>query len=179
MKTQTIDFSQEEKAQAMKTARATGAVGQNAIVPRVVEAIAQQGVKILDFGSGAKKVHAIRLGEKGMKVDAYDFSLPGSEKLLSGEYGMIYASNVLNVQNSMGMLNSTLFQIVSALGEDGTFVANYPQTPRKAGLTTEMMRLALEIWFGSVERVESSVAGANVVFACRKPKCGKWLSKAS
>lgn len=179
MQTQTIDFSQEEKAQAMKTARATGAVGQNAIVPRVVEAMAPQGVKILDFGSGAKKVHAIRLGAKGMQVDAYDFSLPGSERLLAGEYGMIYASNVLNVQNSMGMLNSTLFQIIGAMAEDGTFIANYPQTPRKAGLTTEMMKLALEVWFGSVERVDREVAGANVVFACRKPRCGKWLSKAS
>lgn len=143
-------FEAEEREVAMRTARARGAVGARAIVPKVVAAIATKSDKILDFGAGKEPVHAMALRDAGFNVSFYDFNLPSSEVALSKKYNLIYASNVLNVQSSATMALHTLKQVWESLTPTGRFVANYPTSPRKSDLKPEAIEFLLEKFFESV-----------------------------
>lgn len=121
--------------QANRTSRNTGAVGAKAIVPKYVETIATPSDTILDFGAGKAAAHALRLRSLGLNVTPYEFgdnSIPGlhNPDALSSKYSIVYASNVLNVQGSDEMLQSTLDQLTSTLKNNGKLIVNLPSTPR-------------------------------------------------
>jgi len=78
---------------------------------------------------------------------------------------VVYASNVLNTQNSDAMLEATIEQINSALKEGGTAIVNLPGSPRKgaySGLSqregADLLKQKLEEIIGPVERVEGSAS---------------------
>ena len=52
---------------------------------------------------------------------------------------LVFASNVLNVQPTLDMLNTTLKQIKKCTRLDGVFIWNYPVTPRKLPLSVDEM----------------------------------------
>lgn len=132
-------FSPEDIAVAEKTARASGAVGSKAILPRVLKGESVNGLKqidintnnsILNFGSGPKEAHTKILQNNGFKnVTSFDHNL--NPEALDKTYDTVFASNVLNVQNSQEALNSTLNQLGSVLGEGGQIIVNLPSSPRK------------------------------------------------
>ena len=76
----------------------------------------------------------------GFDVDGWDF---GDNKpsdcvsKLMPIYDVVYASNVLNVISSESMLTETLDQIYGCLKNDGIFIANYPQSPRKMRMSNK------------------------------------------
>ena len=120
---------------ANSTARAAGAVGAKAITPRYVASTTAEGESVLNFGAGkpdkstGKYLHSEMVREKGANVEEYDFggnSTGGLGKL----YDTVFASNVLNVQSSEGMLESTVGQIWDSVADGGRAVFNYPESPR-------------------------------------------------
>ena len=82
------------------------------------------------------------------------------------------ASNVLNVQSSLDMLEKTLKQMKDVLLDDGELFVNYPSSPRKAGLTVRDIEDVLKKNFRFVERV--GIVG-NTPFSCSSPvwNCSK------
>lgn len=130
-------YKKEEVMVANKTFRATPRVGLNAIVPKYIleNFDDQKNLEFLDFGSGKVALHCCKLREKGFKVDAYEFGENYDEKIhvkfLEKKYDVVYCSNVLNVQSSVTMLETTLSDVCSFLKEKGTVICNYPKEPRK------------------------------------------------
>jgi hypothetical protein len=158
-------FTKEEVRIANATSRTNGASAKNkdgsvrAVVPRYVAQYINKEEKLLDFGAGRDAVHTKWLRELGFDIVAYDFGDNLIEGLhdkdaLSKKYSVIMASNVLNVQSSMTMLQGTLRQIYDSLEYGGKCVCNYPASPRKMELTASALEHILKEFFnGSVERV--------------------------
>lgn len=163
-------FSATDVRTAMASCRSTGAVGKNAIVPRIVADIATPKHTILDFGAGKDEIHADNLRNGGFQVASYDFHLIGHELALQLQYSIVYASNVLNVQTNVDMLQKTLFQCAECMEKDGVFICNYPASPRKAGLSVEAMERQLGRKFNSVERIGKDKAANNIVWVCKEYK---------
>lgn len=125
---------------ANSTARAAGAVGAKAITPRYVASITKEGDSVLNFGAGkpdketGKYLHSEMVRENGGNVEEYDFG-GNSTGSLGKQYDTVFASNVLNVQSSEGMLESTLSQIWNSVGDGGRAVFNFPESPRYIEMT--------------------------------------------
>lgn len=137
-----LPFTTQEITTVTRTARHSGAVGHKAVVPAYLLGCwfpPDSGVSasILDFGCGRHEVHVhqLRRALPCCGVVGYDLSLPGSERHLSGTYDVVLASNVLNVQTTPHMLRRTLRQLASLARRGAAIIANYPASPRKAGLT--------------------------------------------
>jgi hypothetical protein len=165
----------EEQAIAQKTSRNMGAVGANAIVPRIVRQYANKNSDIiLDFGAGKNASHTLALREEGYNCTAYDFSQSEfhDPAALNRKYSLVFASNVLNVQGSEDMLlNDTLLPIAKVLKQGGRFIGNLPSSPLKGlykGLSYKdaiaLLQSKLEEVFSSVKRLE----GSNAVWMCIK-----------
>jgi|WetSurMetagenome_2_1015567.scaffolds.fasta_scaffold32745_5 SAM-dependent methyltransferase len=151
----------------IKTARSSGAVGQNAIVPRIIKLLGiSKDQPILDFGCGSAQIHVNNLKKDGYNVVGTDLSLPGSYP--SGKkFSVIYASNVLNVQSSIEQLNSMLNEIKTLLVNNGIFISNYPSSPRYMKLNNSEMETILKNHFNSVERIPNSIAKSNIAWKCK------------
>ena len=164
-------FTKEEMRAANATSRTNGASAKNkdgsvrAVVPRYVAQYINKEEKLLDFGAGRDAVHTKWLREQGFNIVAYDFGDNVIEGLhdkdaLSRKYSVIMASNVLNVQSSMTMLQGTLRQIYDSLEYGGKFVCNYPASPRKIELLTagDLAFMLKKTFGGNVERVGGSAS---------------------
>lgn len=120
---------------ANSTARAAGAVGAKAITPRYVASTTKEGDSVLNFGAGkpdkntGKYLHSEMVRGAGGNVEEYDFG-GNSTGSLGKQYDTVFASNVLNVQSSDSMLDSTLNQIWNSVSDGGRAVFNYPESPR-------------------------------------------------
>ena len=74
----------------IKTARAAGAVGARAIVPRVAREIAKaEGLTVLDFGCGPKFHHRDAYTADGIRAHGYDLSFG------DGTFDIVHAHQVL------------------------------------------------------------------------------------
>lgn len=122
---------------ANKTFRKSSAIGLKAVVPKIIKQLLgnDKSKSILDFGSGTVPIHAINLKNEGYNITAYDFGSNLTKyhdaNALSKKYDIVYASNVLNVQNSDEMLKETIRQISSVVKPDGFAIVNLPLSPRK------------------------------------------------
>ena len=137
-----------------RTARSAGAVGKNAIVPKVVEALSffRSKAKILDFGSGPKAIHTKALRKKGLDVTAHEIGSNRDPNIhdrnaLRRKYDIVFASNVLNVQPDQEMLMWTIDKMRKAVRANGALVANLPKTPRKMDITKDMIMKELKRYF--------------------------------
>lgn len=163
-------FTKEEIKIANATSRSNGASAKNkdgsirAVVPKYVAQYINKEESLLDFGAGKGAVHTRWLRELGFNVTAYDFGENCIEGLhdqnaLNKQYGVIMASNVLNVSSSMSMLKGTLRQMYDSLEYGGKLVCNYPSSPRKMDLTaTELAHILQSVFGGSVERIGGSAS---------------------
>jgi hypothetical protein len=130
-------YSEEQKEIANKTSRAAGSVSGKAIVPRFVLSTIEPTKSILDYGAGHAAIHTQKLRSEGFsKITAYDFgsnldSELHDNKALKRKYDVVYASNVLNVQSSIEMLEETLDEIKSVMKISSVFISNLPAAPRK------------------------------------------------
>jgi len=154
MKSMTLDYI----ARANATARSAGAVGARALVPRVViDLLHADSVgnrigfhNILNFGAGkpGKDGHflhseMIRKAHPEAKVHEYDFGKNYTGLIIHpGEYDLVFASNVMNVQSSVAMMRETLKQIGRAVRDGGMVILNHPSSPRHhAGSDYEVYEL--------------------------------------
>lgn len=156
-----MKFLPEQIKIANKTCRSNGAVGKNAIVPKLVPQFCKKSDKILDFGCGTNMVHVKNLREFGYKVHGYEFGDNVTDEhigeIKKGYYDIVYMSNVLNVQLDEYMLTITLSDAVSALKNNGKLIANYPSSPRKSLVDIERLEEFLEVYFDSVEKLSKNV----------------------
>ena len=141
--------SNQDKLRANKTARSGGAVGGKAITVAYVSSTLAPGEKILNFGAGVpdkqtgKYLHSETLRNAGGNVKEYDF---GRNEVgqLGEKFDTVFASNVLNVQADKAMLDSTLSQIWSSVGNDGRAVFNYPASPRYLDMSPSEVAAAIK-----------------------------------
>jgi len=123
-----------EVTKANRSARSCGAVGKNAIIPKLVEQMFPKSFKILDYGSGPARIHQVSLELAGFDVDAFDFGKNWREgmqyEVLPNRYDLIYASNVMNTWSTAKMMSDSLTDIKNGLKINGVFLANYPKSPR-------------------------------------------------
>ena len=165
-------FTEKEVEVANATCRAS--VGRSLpITPRIVGAIAAKGDKILDFGAGTYATYTLELRKAGFDVTAHDFGDNWVKGLhdadaLTRKYDIVFASNVLNVQSSVSMMQGTLAIIAAVVKPSGVFIANYPDKPRKLGWSPEQVRAALEKQFSKVYALtrEERLGYAYHVFSC-------------
>ena len=127
---------------ANKTCRTNGAVGKNAIIPRLVAAFIEsfraipKDFTVLDFGAGTNAIHAKALEKQfpDIIVDAYDFGDNSNEnhirEIKTHKYDLIYASNVFNTHSNLQMSLDALASIFWGLKQGGTFIVNLPESPR-------------------------------------------------
>ncbi len=151
-------ITQEEMQMANKTSR-HGGFSMNAVTPKYIASIAKVSDSILDFGAGKDAVHTKFLQETHhLNVVAHEFGANLNENhdstALNNDYDIVFASNVINVQTSMTMLNTTLTQIFGA--SKGIVVFNYPKTPRKLELSTEELMVYVRIHFTDDVKMEDS-----------------------
>ena len=166
-----MGFNVEEVVEAVKTARSSGAVGPNAKVPQIVLEMAYDNRDwILDYGAGRKAIHTEMLREAGYgNAWAYDFAKDVDGVFIDdlettrGEWDIIFASNVLNVQTSMGMLDLTLNELWQLMNPFSILVANYPNSPRKLDLSVQSLHSKLREGFERVHRTHVDV------FVCSRP----------
>jgi SAM-dependent methyltransferase len=167
-------FTEKEVEVANATCRAS--VGRSLpITPRIVAGIAAKADKILDFGAGTYATYTLELRKAGLDVTAHDFGDNWVKGLhdadaLTRKYDIVFASNVLNVQSTVPMMENTLAIIATVLKPGGVFIANYPDKPRKLGWSPAQVRAALEKQFGKVDELDrkARLGYAYQVFACHQ-----------
>ena len=125
-----------------KTARSSGAVGRNAILPRMVIEKYQKNLHVLDYGSGPNMIHSKKLKSIGYEhVDSFDFGNNWregmQENIKSNFYDLVFASNVFNTHSSFEMSNSAIVEIYNSLKDGGFFLVNLPKSPRFFWTTDE------------------------------------------
>lgn len=156
MTTQEINIAKATSRSAGASAIKDGKI--RAIVPLWVEQNIDKNKIILDFGTGKGATSTKYLLSKGFDVTAYDLWIGNGDELLdkfalNRQYDVVFASNVLNVQSSQSMLLETLTQIKNSIKDNGEFICNYPQSPRKMVITTADIEEILCSTFSSVKRV--------------------------
>ena len=139
-----VMYLQKDIKAVNKTSRGSGAVGTKALVPRYVMENVNTDKTVLDFGAGKQAVHSKRLSEKGYKVVAFDFGDNQTDfhndNALDETYNVIMLSNVLNVQQSLDMLNNTLIDVNKAMDSNTSIYANYPTSPRYLGVSKKELK---------------------------------------
>lgn len=170
----------EEISIVNKTSRNTGAVGARAITPAYVEQTSKLSDSILDYGAGKDAAHTLRLRNSGFNVTAYDIGsniLEGvhDTQALNKKYDTVYASNVINTSPSLSFLRSTLREIKSVTKTRAVF--NYPESPRKLGLSVEDMESIIKEYFPSIHRVGGTKNAPlwEVIIAKESPDYNKFL----
>ena len=143
-----------------KTSRNMGAVGKNAIVPRIADVLLKHNVslrtKVLDFGAGKDIAHTKWLRKRGWHIDACEVGHNHTEGIHSAptiahHYDLVFASNVLNVQPDLEWLKHTVFML--AYYTRGVMVCNYPDDPRHSSCKPSDVLWLLEHRFDIVEHI--------------------------
>lgn len=135
-----ISYTPEQMLKMNRTARRTGAIGYNAVVPRLVKQMLAKGEYVLDYGCGKSTAHGDAIArETGASVDFYDIGANGrGEQLfraMKGDYDLVYASNVLNVQPNGAAIFAVLCELRDSVHRAGVIVFNYPTAPRHSTAT--------------------------------------------
>ena len=153
-------MTDEEIKTANKTARSSGAVGKNALLPRIITGkMPYRAAKILDFGSGPKAIHTKRLREEGYTdVTPYEMGSNYDPKIHlchindnSEMYDIVFASNVINTLSSLKAIRETILAIDWYTATEGVALINLPLSPRKYKdldkelLIKELMKVFLSV----------------------------------
>jgi hypothetical protein len=164
-----IPFDPDYVRNVNRTCRSAGCIGFHAVVPKIVESIADHRDTILDFGAGKRAIHAqgfhrlcynITAFEIGENYDPYIHD----DRALLRTYSLIYCSNVVNVQPGIEYVEWILESVYRCLLPGGRFVVNYPKDPRKNPTMTEHRFVQLLSKYFSVERCNT----ASPAWICRK-----------
>ena len=161
---------------ANKTARSNGAVGKNALLPRIIKGRYSESSTILDFGSGPKALHTKNLKEAGfINVYAYDMGanfdpevhMSQQELECANDFDIVMASNVINTLSSLPAIRETLKDIHRYTDPKGVAIVNFPTSPRKLkGLTKDKI-VDLLLLAGFAEIMTENHNGTKV-FYCYK-----------
>lgn len=94
-------------------------------------------ITLLDFGCG-RDAHWVKRfrSELDVHCDGVDLDCDSHAAWLES-YDIVFASNVLNVQETEEQLEETIKEIVSFCNDRGNFEWNYPESPRKLNLSNK------------------------------------------
>lgn len=166
-------FTEEEIKIANDTYRSKGSSvfdkngNIRSVVAKFVASNIGQTHTILDFGCGPEFIQGKYLRNLGFNVSGWDF---GNNKpiecvdKLEKIYDVVYASNVLNVINSLSMLTETLDQIYNCIVDGGIFIANYPQSPRKMNMSAKELESIIQEKLGGRVSKISGVSSPMWIF---------------
>lgn len=104
---------------------------------------------VLDFGCGYGEGAEWMWENAPLEIESitkYDLNPEWAEPV-SGTYDLIVASNVLNIQESMDQLKSTIQRIGELVNENTTIVASYPKEPRRLDLHFNSVKAILNYEF--------------------------------
>lgn len=152
-------MSNSAKEMMMKTARASGAVGSRAILPRLVRIMITPTWRVLDYGAGPKAIHTKALYQEGFDVKAYDINPEETSyhidhmDIVHNWYDLVFASNVLNVQPSADYVRTMVKEVHGFVKDDRFALFNYPSSPRKSNLSVKDIEDILNEVFKGVERI--------------------------
>jgi len=153
---------------ANRTGAGGGAMSRPTLVTKWVQENVDPSKSILDFGAGKKAFQTNLLREAGLNVTAYDFGANAvagvHAMILSKQYQVVMASNVLNVQSDLDMLDKTVSSISQATADDGAAIVNFPKEPRypkEAPLELSDIEGALKQHFKKIVRI-GGTAGAPI-----------------
>jgi hypothetical protein len=172
-------YTNEEKTAMMKTARSSGAVGANAILPRIFKSLCRRHKHwhALDYGSGPNAIHTEALRREGYQVLAYDINdinivsnINNKQRSLYEWFDVVFASNVINVQPSAHHVHGVICELSNFVKCGGTVLINYPSSPRKCDLTVSDIDSILRREFVKVDRIRyhSGVKISTPVWQCEK-----------
>ena len=155
----------------VKTGRGKSPTRMTAVT-KYVMTIVKPLVSVLDFGAGIQACQTRILRDwKAPKTVCFDVPENMVEGLhdphaLRRRYDLVMASNVLNVQGTLGDLRRTLGQLALVTGQ--YMVCNYPGSPRfMPSLTLAKFRKELDRWFDEVYRVPGQ---STPIFRCAEPR---------
>ena len=170
-------MTQEEIKIANKTARSGGAVGKNALLPRIIKGkYNNPSFTILDFGAGPKALHTKQLKADGfVNVYAYDMGanfdpevhLSRKELESADNFDIVMASNVINTLSSLPAIRETLKDIHRYTDPKGMAIINLPTSPRKLKGITKDIIVDLLLLAGFVSVATENHNGTKV-FYCHK-----------
>ena len=147
-----ISYCNNDLRRMNRTARRAGAVGYNAVTPRYVATIADDGDLVLDYGCGKSTAHGRRIADQ-TNAEVHFYDIGDNARGLAqfwrcrGSYDLAYASNVLNVQLNGHQVANVFRELYGAVHHAGFVVFNYPQTPRHSGLSADhVLRIATAIF---------------------------------
>lgn len=143
-----------------KTARTRGAVGSNAILPKLVLADTDPDDVILDYGAGPEIIQTRFLRRNNRICFAWDIGKNRTKHhlkyLTPNTYTIVMASNVLNVQPDGIAIYRVLTEIRGVLTIGGFAYFNYPKAPRKSTLNKTDISYMLWQAFGNVKKFEKN-----------------------
>lgn len=171
--------SAKYKSIARKTGYKAGKSLKNSVVTRhLMCAPFPIDSEILDFGAGFKATQSQILSVKYPKIKAYDFpetiedsinDVPELKKFFTdspkGDYDLVLASNVVNVQRDLSALQNTLNEIYCTMNTGATLIVNIPKDPikfvsngksTKYGTFKQIVQQELEHRFGEeyIQKIE-------------------------
>lgn len=145
---------------------------KRSIVPNLIPSLYNdKNISILDYGSGRNAWHSRYLISLGYNVTAYEIGknfndLYHSKTSLKSVYDVVYASNVLNVQPNVVFLKTVLSEIEQCTSDNGSFICNYPYSPRKnKSISTNDMKAYLKSYFKEVKPLPKV---SSPTWICRK-----------
>jgi len=153
-------YTDADKKMMMATVRTAGAVGTNAILPRILKTMIEKDWAVLDYGSGPKAIQTMALRDEGYNVVAHDVN---PEKTMwhidtrmnsyQEQFDVIFASNVLNIQPADVCVDDVAREVCHMLRHYSFALFNYPTSPRKVDLTVAEIDGILKDNFQDVERI--------------------------
>ena len=131
-------FAKDSRAKTYRKNFVANAILPNKIFKRINK---YSKITLLDFGCGKDAYWAKEFRrELSVHCDGLDLdcnSSVGAPRL--ERYDIVFASNVLNVQETEEQLEETIKQIVTFCKNRGNFEWNYPDSPRKLNLDNKGM----------------------------------------
>ena len=171
-------MTREEIKITNKTTRFTGAVGKNALLPRIIRnkwpgTKVSGTFEILDFGAGPKALHTEALIRDGYWVTPYEIGdnfnsdIHYNKADLQGlTFNVVMVSNVINTLSSLSMIEKTIKEIYYYTDKKGVALINLPISPRKyEALTRELLMELLLKKFKSV--IVENYNGTRVFYCYR------------
>lgn len=132
------------------TARYSGAVGDNTVIPRLLPHFIDRRMRVLDYGAGKKAIHTKKLRAKGYNVIPYDIGENRhNNDALNNKYDCVFLSNVINIQESKHDIRQILKQVKLLLKKpNGFLLLNYPSDPRRLNIGIEEIKVILRNTLG-------------------------------
>jgi hypothetical protein len=175
-------FTKEEIRIANATYRSKGSSvfdkngNVRSVVARFVASSIGKDKNILNFGCGSEFIQGKYLRKLGFNVSGWDFGNNKPENCvekLERVYDVVYASNVLNVISSRPMLMETLEQIKGCLIDNGVFIANFPQSPRKMQISSKELSKIIKERFGGEVKQISNISSPMWIFTKTNDDIGR------